>query len=408
MTNEKHETPEDKNGSLIPREETDTLTNKLLAGKNLWLTKIRWLYSFFILAFFFVYNTLAQRPAINYRTLLLILGLSALGNIIFIMAINRGIKYPSKKYDKTLYTSMGAIQLDFDLVILSLLTFFSGGFDSPILVMYIFYIMVGTFLIHYRKAFRNTLTAIILVAVIFLSHQGLVVSSQKLTTLVAFDVILIFAFLISSYLSKKMRENEKKIQELLEKTHELSITDGLTGLYNQAHFILLLKLQLEKSKRYGTAFSVIIFDVDHFKCYNDHNGHLKGSEALRLVAELSRGVFRASDSLAKYGGDEFVIILPTSDRVGAFLAADRLRELIETEKFEGEEHQPKGKITISMGIASYPEHADTIEGLMDKADKALYASKNSGRNKVLIYGEETVSADLFEQQSSSPTDESPG
>jgi len=298
------------------------------------------------------------------------------------------LKFPSEKHDFKLYTSLASLQLDFDLVVLSLLVFFSRGFESPVMILFIFYIMVAPFLISYKKALRNTLTAIILVMVIFFSGEGLIVSSEKITFLISFNIILLFAFFISAYLSKNLRENEKKIQGLLQKTRELSVTDGLTGLYNQSHFFLLLKLQLEKSKRYHSTFSLIIFDLDHFKDYNDANGHVKGSQVLRQIGDLMKSAFRSTDVLAKYGGDEFVIILPNSDKVGAFLAADRLRETVEEESFAGAQHQPLGKLTLSLGIASYPDHGQTIEEILDRADKALYSAKKTGRNKTVIYNED--------------------
>jgi diguanylate cyclase (GGDEF)-like protein len=316
-----------------------------------------------------------------------------LGNIIFILALKRGLKYPSKEKDYALFTSMAFQQLDFDLVVLSLLVFFSKGFDSPVLVMYIFYIMVGTFLIHHNKAIKNTITAMVLVVVIFCTNEGFIFSVEKLATMVAFNVILLFAYFISAYLSKNLRENEEKIRGLLQKTQEMSVTDGLTNLYNQTYFFLLFRLQLKKSRRYHTCLSLIMFDVDHFKNYNDNNGHLKGSQVLRQVADIMRSCFRSSDVLAKYGGDEFVVILPGSDKVGAFLAADRLRELVEAEPFEGREKQPLGKITLSLGISSYPEQGSTLEELLDRADKALYSAKKAGRNKTVLYSEDLEGED---------------
>jgi len=369
-------------------EEPGMLAVRLMAGKNFWLARIRWLYTFFILAFFSIFNYFSGEDVIDLRNLFLIAGLSLIGNIIFIMTLKRGVILPRQTHDRELYSLLSTLQLDFDLVILSLLVFFSGGFNSPVVVMYIFYIMVATFLIQHKKAFRNTMTAIVLVVVIFFSTEGFTVSFKELTTMVAFNIILFFTFCISAYLSRNLQENEQRIHELLKKTRELSVTDGLTGLYNQSHFFLLFKLQLEKSKRYETAFSVIIFDVDHFKQYNDHNGHLRGSETLRRIGGLMGEVFRSSDILAKYGGDEFVILLPNSDKIGAFLAADRLREVVEAENFQGESHQPLGKLTLSLGIASFPEHGRTVEDILDRADKALYVAKKTGRNKTLIYNED--------------------
>ncbi|MGE5344278.1 MAG: GGDEF domain-containing protein [Candidatus Omnitrophota bacterium] len=358
---------------------------ELMIEKNLWITKIRWIYSFFILVFFVTYNTFLSNQLIEYRTLALILLLAIFGNICFVLILLRGLKNPLEKRNFELYKSLASLQMDFDLIILSLVIFFSKGFNSSMVVLYVFYIMIATFLIQDKKAFKNALTAIILVVVIFFSGDHLNLSVSHLIPLVSFLTFLLFAYLISSYLSKNLKESENKLHDLLEKTHALSVTDGLTNLYNQTHFFLLLRLQIEKSKRYHTPFSLIIFDVDNFKNYNDKNGHIKGSAVLRRIGDLMRSVFRSTDVLAKYGGDEFVVILPSTDKVGAFLAADRFREVVEEEKFEGRETQPQGKVTVSIGIAGYPEHGQTVEEILDRADKALYFAKNNGRNKAVIY-----------------------
>lgn len=379
------------------RNETDTfsesedprkLATGLIIEKNQWLTSSRWVYTFFILIFFIAYNYFSGEVAIDYRSIVLIVLLSLLGNLIFIFALKRHIKFSSGEVNQEALSSLAVLQLDFDLVVLSLLVFFSGGFDSPVIVLFIFYILIATFLVYHQKAFKNTLTAMVLVVVIFFSNEGLIVSSKKLTTMIGFNAILMIAYLIAAYLSRNLKENEEKLRELLVKFRQLSVTDGLTDLYNQSHFFLLLNLQLERSRRYRTAFSLIIFDVDNFKNYNDTNGHILGSEALRRVARLMKEVFRASDMLAKYGGDEFVVILPNSDKVGAFLGAERIREAVEHETFKGGKSQPMGKVTLSLGIASYPEHGSTTRDILDKADKAMYFAKETGRNKTVIYNED--------------------
>jgi diguanylate cyclase (GGDEF)-like protein len=314
--------------------------------------------------------------------------LSILGNLIFTLTLRRNLRLSFNAVSHDSLSSLASLQLDFDLVILSLLAYFSGGFESPVLVLFIFYIMVATFLIHHKKAVQKTYTAMILVVVIFFSTAGLAVSSKNITTMIGFNVILLFAHFISAYLSRNLKENEKKLQELLHKFRKESVTDGLTGLYNQSHFFLLLNLQMERSKRYGTPFSLIIFDVDNFKNYNDTNGHIAGSSALKRVGDLMKEAFRTGDMLAKYGGDEFVVILPNSDKIGAFLGAERIREMVESEHFEGGEHQPKGKVTLSLGISAYPEHGADTREILDRADKALYSAKEGGRNKTVIYSEE--------------------
>ncbi len=371
-----------------PDDDPRKLAANLIIGKNQWLTSSRWVYTLFIFIFFAAYTYFSDAVTMNYRNIVLIVLLSLLGNVIFIFTLKRHLKFSTGEVNQEALSSLAVLQLDFDLVILSLLVFFSGGFESPVLVLFIFYILIATFLVYHQKAFKNTLTAMALVVVIFFSSEGLVVSSETLTTMIGFNAILLIAYLIAAYLSRNLRENEEKLRELLEKFQQLSVTDGLTDLYNQTHFFLLLNLQLERSRRYGNAFSLILFDVDNFKNYNDNNGHISGSEALRRVAGLMKEVFRASDMMAKYGGDEFVIILPNTDKIGAFLGAERIREAVECEIFDGGELQPMGKVTLSLGIASYPEHGSTTKEILDKSDKAMYFAKETGRNKTVIYNEE--------------------
>lgn len=358
---------------------------ELLEGKNRWLIKTRWWYTFFILIFFFAYNYFAQRETVPLYDILLIVVLSVFGNILFLVTLRRRLRHTEEEDTPNALTTLATLQLDFDLVLLSLLVFSTGGFSSPLLVLFFFYVVVSTFLIDHEKAFRNTLTAMVLVVVLSFTNEGFIVSPQKMASLIGFMVIMFFAYLVSRYLSRNLEDNEERLRTLLDKFHELSVTDGLTSLYNQTHFFLLLNLQLEHAKRYETPLSVIIFDVDNFKNYNDNNGHIQGSDTLRRVAGLMRTVFRSGDILAKYGGDEFVIILPQSDKVGAFLGAERLREIVEAEDFPGKELQPGGALTISLGLAGYPEHGDTTEQILDKADKALYVAKKHGRNRTVIY-----------------------
>ncbi|MCK4762267.1 MAG: diguanylate cyclase [Candidatus Aminicenantes bacterium] len=357
----------------------------LIIQKNFWLTRIRWSYAVFMFLFFFAHYYFSYDSSINYFTLFLIPMLSILGNLIFIFALNRSSKIPDNEKEYDTYSNFASIQLDFDLIVLTLLIFYSGAFDSPVIVLFIFYIMVSTFLIYHDKAFRKTLTAIILLTGIFFLREGINVYSPKLAGMVGFTIILLFAFFISAYLSKNLRESEKSLHRFLEKTGELSVTDRLTGLYDQSHFFLLLNLQLEKARRYNYPFAIVMFDVDHFKNYNDSCGHLQGSAVLKRISELMKKEFRTSDILARYGGDEFAVILSHSDRVGAYLAADRLREIVEEEPFEDRDKQPLGKITLSLGVAGYPEHGSTVDEILNNADKALYMAKNAGRNRAMIY-----------------------
>ncbi|MEI6614499.1 MAG: diguanylate cyclase [Chrysiogenales bacterium] len=356
--------------------------------KNHWLIRIRWIYPVFIMLFFLAYNFLTRRSLISWQNALLVFLLPIIINFLFRLDIRQKEKLaePKVEYDQLL--SNISRQLNFDLAVISMIVFFSGGLSSPIITMFIVYIMIATFLTDYHKAFRNTLTIIVLLLVIaLLQNSNIFFSSQQIMAMLTFDIMFIFTYSVSGYLSKNLHTNEALLKKLLKQTQELSISDGLTGLYNQMHFFELLNLETKKSQRHNLSYSLIMFDVDFFKNYNDHNGHMHGSETLKNIGAIMKNKFRTTDLLAKYGGDEFVIILPQTDKVGAYLAAERLRESVEKQAFPGAETQPLKKLTISIGLASYPEHGLSDEEILNRADKALYFAKDSGRNRTIIYNE---------------------
>ncbi len=164
------------------------------------------------------------------------------------------------------------------------------------------------------------------------------------------------------------------------RAEELSITDGLTGVYNYRYLRSALDKEVARAKRFKEGFSIIMLDVDRLKEYNDVHGHLQGSEVLRRVSQVVSGELRGVDVLAKYGGDEFVVILPRTDRQGAHILAERIRAAVEAHKFPGEDDGIK--ITSSMGIARFPEDGESSRDLLESADAALYDAKRSGRNRV--------------------------
>lgn len=164
------------------------------------------------------------------------------------------------------------------------------------------------------------------------------------------------------------------------RAEELSITDGLTGVYNYRYLRAALDREVARAKRYREDFAIIMLDVDHLKEYNDAHGHLQGSEVLRRLAHIALGELRATDILAKYGGDEFVIIMSQTRRDGARVLAERIRSAVSSHGFPGEENGKK--ITTSMGIAQFPDDGETTRSLLEAADQALYAAKRTGRNRV--------------------------
>ncbi|OIP28142.1 hypothetical protein AUK22_04575 [bacterium CG2_30_54_10] len=165
--------------------------------------------------------------------------------------------------------------------------------------------------------------------------------------------------------------------------YELAITDGLTKLHVHRYFQLAMANELQRCKRYGTKFALVLFDIDHFKIFNDTYGHQTGDMVLVHTARVLKSTLRSVDLAARYGGEEFTVILPEADEQTGFAAAERIRKAIEAYDFPGQ-GKPL-KVTISLGISSYPLHGDQKLDLIKKADIALYHSKERGRNTSTIF-----------------------
>lgn len=175
---------------------------------------------------------------------------------------------------------------------------------------------------------------------------------------------------------------------LYERAQHRAATDGLTGLYNSRHFYEQLAEELERSRRYDHSCSIVILDLDNFKGYNDRYGHLAGDDLLRELAGILQEEVREADVVARYGGEEFTIILPETDAEQAYRLSERLRETIQAHKFVIRDGQQVGRITVSAGIATLPQHADESEELVQTADIALLRAKET-KNRVCIAEVET-------------------
>jgi len=170
---------------------------------------------------------------------------------------------------------------------------------------------------------------------------------------------------------------------LFAQMQQQALTDGLTGCYNRRSFELQLERDLHLATRMRQPLSLVMLDLDHFKQINDQAGHDAGDVALRMLADTLRAELRAVDTAARFGGDEFVLILPQANHEGAQLVAERLRQRIEATIVPG-----FGRVTASFGVASFPTHASSRDTLVVAADRALYNSKNAGRNRISFPMEE--------------------
>jgi diguanylate cyclase (GGDEF)-like protein len=168
----------------------------------------------------------------------------------------------------------------------------------------------------------------------------------------------------------------------VERIRKLSYLDGLTGIFNRRYFELRIQEEIERARRGGTGMALVIADIDQFKKLNDEFGHLLGDEVLRQVSSLFHQELRKIDVVCRYGGEEFAILLTNTNAQHAMGVAEKLRRVVEGWPFPG---VPR-RVTISAGVAAFPEHGSTRDELVHAADKALYAAKQAGRNLVCLTG----------------------
>ncbi|HEY0189576.1 MAG TPA: sensor domain-containing diguanylate cyclase, partial [Kofleriaceae bacterium] len=180
--------------------------------------------------------------------------------------------------------------------------------------------------------------------------------------------------------------------------YELAMVDGLTGLFMRRYFDARIEEEIERSKRYGTAFSVVMMDVDDFKSLNDSHGHLIGDRVLRGIANTVKQQMRGVDTAARYGGEEIAVILPRTELVNAYTVGERIRAAIADLRITTDGEPPRSlRVTASFGIAGYPESnaartATSGEDLVRRADRALYRAKKLGKNRVELFWSDDASA----------------
>ena len=215
-------------------------------------------------------------------------------------------------------------------------------------------------------------------------------TNKTIRNFIYFIVVLSIGFLIIGFIFSKGIQRiflgYKSIQEAQQ--HELecvnvelkiqSITDPLTSLFDKGYFNDHLEIEIARSRRHGSVLSLVIFDIDKFKQVNDNYGHLAGDDVLKALARLCQKNIRASDILARWGGEEFVILSPESDSKRTIVFAEKLRRLIEEYSFS-----IPSQVTCSFGVTEYKE-GDSVDSFINRADRALYKAKQEGRNKVVF------------------------
>ena len=189
------------------------------------------------------------------------------------------------------------------------------------------------------------------------------------------------ASIIAAHASISIRNAER-----YHRAKEKAFIDDVTEVHNVRYLLSAADHEIRRAERYGSPLSFLFLDLDRFKLVNDRFGHLVGSRALRRLSQVMQVCIRQVDTLARYGGDEFTILLVDTDLPMAAEVAERIRKAVEDERFEGGGDEPM-RLTVSIGVATYPEHGRSREELLDTSDKAMYRAKSLGRNRVCTASE---------------------
>ena len=264
------------------------------------------------------------------------------------------------------------------IVFITWVLFYTGKLDSPLLNLYLLVIITSALTLGQLA----TVLQMVLIAAcyVWLGYEGRAYAmgfSSYATTLAAQIAPLLLVAYITTMLSADIRRALTQIKLLSE-------TDELTGVYNKRAIDIMSERVSKQAARYARPFSVLMIDSDSLKTVNDSYGHEAGNRLLKLAVQCIQSQLREADILGRYGGDEFLVVLPETPCAGAAGVAARIRQSIESTPLSIREKTIQ--ITASVGVAGYPEHGNDFETIMKKADQAMYASKNKGKNRVTVSG----------------------
>lgn len=247
------------------------------------------------------------------------------------------------------------------------------------ILYYTILICLTLILIHKsRKWFISLLSFASLILLLYLFEDIMLSRYYYLYPFTQGIIIVLFCYIIAQIYASSLLKKDLKT------TYKIATTDGLTGLYNHRYFQEKMKYRLTEPKRKKDYFSLLLIDIDFFKNFNDTYGHLAGDKVLIDVARTLENNVREDDIVARYGGEEMCVILDSTDLLEAVDIANKLVDVVANTPFavEVNDEQKTVKVTISVGIANYPIHGDTVQGLIEFADQCLYRAKERGRNRV--------------------------
>lgn len=188
-------------------------------------------------------------------------------------------------------------------------------------------------------------------------------------------------------LNQKLRTYNSQLERANQELKELTTSDTLTNLFNKLYFEKYFKAEFIRSHRYNHTLSLILVDVDYMEQYNDKHGRKRGDDLLRFMAELLSASIRVTDVACRYSGEEFIVIMPETTKEGAVVLADKIRKAVEDYPFDGQETQPGGNVTVSVGVAAFPGDGENDSDIVRSVEEAVKEAQRSGNNKVVAAGQ---------------------
>ncbi|GEP62721.1 diguanylate cyclase [Clostridium beijerinckii] len=282
------------------------------------------------------------------------------------------------RFNKRYVDIINKIEIAVFIIVFSIIIFICGVNESQYKFLYLFIIITTTIQYGMKQGIIvSCISSLIILAMDIFMEPNVIVNTYFENDLILAGVFILTAWPLGFYV-KIEAEHIKKLEELIN-------IDGLTELYNHRYFCDSLAEKVKNGDRNSKPVSMIFIDIDYFKQYNDTHGHQKGDYVLRKIGEIIKSNIGEEDIAARYGGEEFSIILPGVNEEEAIQVAENLRKKIECTRFYGEESQPKGKVTVSIGVSVYPYKARNDIELIKSADDALYRAKFFNKNRVEAY-----------------------
>lgn len=348
---------------MVPDQLTSTFDAEELRGFSRSMAELQWLLIILAILYFFI----PTRPISD--TNAMIITLVCYSGLVMLF---RYLNFQARETRWKL-----AIETWVMISFITAILWYTGMVDSPLLNLYLLVIIACA--ITLGKIMTLLEVALIACCYLYMGYHAYsveIIAPATFTMLMAkFSPFLLVAY-VTSMLASDIKSAKNKITVM-------SQTDELTGLLNMRAFNTILEKEIAAAARYSTPFTVMMIDVDGLKLINDHFGHSTGSRLVKIVASSLKNCVRNSDVLARYGGDEFVVLMPQTRTEQAQISAERIRAAIDNTSFDMD--GKRVATTVSIGIASYPDCVGEAEAVLDKADVALYKSKHSGRNRVTYY-----------------------